>query len=54
MASTTFGDDPEDWVPEDESVAVEPLTLEDMDDRQIQFYADLLCTRIEAMLSAEG
>lgn len=54
MASTTFGEDPEDWTPEEESVATDPLTLEDMDDKQIQFYAARVQRQIEAMLRAEG
>ena len=54
MPSVTFGEDPEDWTPEEESVAVEPLTLEEMDDRWIQFYAARVQRQIEAMLSAEG
>ena len=54
MASTTFGEDPEDWTPEEESVATDPLTLEEMDDKHIQFYADRVLQQIEAMLSAEG
>jgi len=48
------GEDPDDWVPEDESVASDPLTLEEMDDRWIQFYSDRIHAQIEAMLSEEG
>ena len=55
MADVLYGgDDPEDWVPEDGSVASDPLTIEDMDERWIQFYSDRIQAQIEAMLSAEG
>lgn len=54
MANTTFGEDPEDWVPEEASVASDPLTLEEMDDRWIQFYSDRIHGQIEAMLSEKG
>lgn len=48
------GEDPDDWVPEDESVASDPLTLDEMDEKWIQFYSDRIQAQIEAMLSAEG
>lgn len=48
------GEDPEDWVPENASVASDPLTLEEMDERWIQFYSDRIQAQIEAMLSEEG
>lgn len=54
MINTTFGEDPEDWTPEDDSVATDPLTLDEMNDKQIQFYADRVQRQIEMMLSAEG
>lgn len=48
------GEDPEDWVPEDASIASDPLTVEEIDERGIQFYADRIQAQIEAMLSEEG
>ena len=48
------GEDPEDWKPETDSVASDPLTLEEMDDRWIQFYSDRIQAQIEAMLNEEG
>jgi hypothetical protein len=55
MADVLYGgEDPEDWVPEDGSVASDPLTLEEMDERWIQFYSDRIQAQIEAMLSEEG
>jgi len=53
MSSTTFDEDPEDWTPEENSVAIDPLTFEEMDDKQIQFYADRVQRQIEMMLNAE-
>lgn len=54
MGSVTFGEDPEDWIPEENSVAADPLTAEEIDDRWIQFYADRALAQIETMLNAEG
>jgi hypothetical protein len=48
------GEDPEDWNPEDVSIASDPLTVEEMDERGIQFYVDRIQAQIEAMLSEEG
>lgn len=48
------GEDPEDWMPENDKVADQPLTLDDMDERSIQFYSDRIHAQIEMMLSAEG
>lgn len=53
MANTTFGEDPEDWVPEDESVASDPLTVEEIDDKWIQFYSDRIHAQIENFLSQD-
>ena len=48
------GEDPEDWKPEFISVAADPLTFEEMDEKWIQFYSDRVQAQIEAMLSEEG
>ena len=53
MASVTFGEDPEDWVPEEESTASDPLTVEEIDDRWIQFYTDRIHNQIENFLSQD-
>jgi hypothetical protein len=53
MASVTFGEDPEDWVPEEESVASDPLTVEEIDDRWIQFYTERIHNQIENFLSQD-
>lgn len=53
MANTTFGEDPEDWVPEEESVSSDPLTVEEIDDKWIQFYTDRIHTQIENFLSQD-
>lgn len=53
MTNVAFGEDPEDWVPEEESIAVDPLTVEDLDDRWIQFYTDRIHTQIESFLSQD-
>lgn len=53
MANTTFGEDPEDWVPEDESIASDPLTVEEIDDKWIQFYSDRIHSQIENFLSQD-
>lgn len=53
MTSTAFGEDPEDWVPEEENTATNPLTVEDLDDRWIQFYTDRIHTQIESFLSQD-
>jgi hypothetical protein len=49
MANAVFdgGEDPQDWVPEIES---EPLTIDEIDDKWIQFYADRIQTQIENFL----
>jgi hypothetical protein len=48
-----YGEDPEDWVPEDAGVGTDPLRMDDLDDRWIQFYADRINSQIERMLNAE-
>ena len=53
MASTTFGEDPEDWVPEEDSIASDPLTVEEIDDKWIQFYTDRIHAQIENFLSQD-
>lgn len=45
------GEDPEDWVPENAGVASDPLTLEEMDERWIQFYSDRIQAQIGTMLA---
>lgn len=54
MANTTFGEDPEDWVPEDASIASDPLTIEDIDDKWIMFYTDRIHSQIETFLTQES
>lgn len=54
MANVTFGEDPEDWVPEESSVASDPLTVEELDDRWIQFYTARIHTQIESFLSQDN
>lgn len=53
MANTTFGEDPEDWVPEDASIASDPLTIEDIDDKWIMFYTERIHAQIENFLSQD-
>jgi len=53
MTRVTFGEDPEDWVPEEESVASDPLTVEEIDDKWIQFYTDRIHAQIENFLSQD-
>lgn len=54
MANVLYGEDPEDWTPEEESVAVEPLTVEEIDDKWIMFYTERIHTQIENFLTQEN
>lgn len=47
------GEDPEDWNPEDENVSSDPLSIEEIDDRWIQFYSERIHTQIENFLTED-
>lgn len=47
-------EDPDDWKPEEESIASDPLTIEEIDDKWIQFYTDRIHTQIEQFLTQDG
>lgn len=54
VSNVTYGgEDPEDWVPEDQSVATDPITIEEIDDKWIQFYTDRIQTQIEQFLAQD-
>lgn len=54
MSRLLSGDDPDDWLPEDEGVAAEPLTLEEMDDRWIEFYSSRIHAQIARLLEEDS
>jgi hypothetical protein len=55
MSNTMVGgEDPDDWTPEEESIGADPLTIEEIDDKWILFYADRIQNQIEVFLSQES